>query len=1761
MMDHERARELSLMPATDVDPADREWLASHVDGCEACRTFVANAVSVDVAVDEDQPGGAAVPHPRPSPTHRRRIVDRMAITEALRRRAVLGTVAAVAVAIVAGGLAWNTSPRTDLTTADASQPPHSASPAAPGSSEGRDPWASLEPSGNFEPMAGESPTPTAALTARGARGAVVPLDAAFRLASLDATPASKLAARLTVEPAFAFSIKPDAADRAAVLTPKRPLLPGTVYRFALTGTAGELLDTWAFQAHQPLRIVGTLPDQQATEVPIDTGIEVILDQDDATDMASHFTISPATKGRFEQHGRTTVFVPDRPLARATIYSVTVTKGVTGASTGESTVSDTRFQFETAAATPAPEDATNFSFQDQVAEASTADRPAIGLWGWFNDQKPPKTTPIQVYRLANLDAAITAFRGLRARADWSRWSTDGLVDTSKLTRVVAIDARLNALGDAFWVQLPNRLPAGWYIVQQTAARRPIQIVLQVTDVAGYLAVSETRTLVWVNDLKSDGPIVGATATSDGTTIGRSDAQGLAVGPTPNSLLPKPADACANPCDPIVTVRTADGRSIFLPAASQYDKLEGYGGSYYWYAADPTYWSLLHTDRNRYRQTDRINFWGVVRNRDTGKVPGAVTVRLSMNGNTTDRPAIATLNLKTGASGAFTGSIPLTAVPEGYYTIAVLLGDTVIRSSDVVVGPIAKPAYRLEVTTGRRVYIAGDRINITAGATFFEGTPVVGVALRIGGLVDRRVTTDASGSAVYLTTAKAEPQQEGPMNAAVEASPATAEEGEIAAASREFVVFPSSRTVDGNARIKGGRVRVSGSVHLVDVDRLEREIASGRSIEELDPRAGAVARATVTVRFVELVPHRRQTGTHYDFIEKKVVPTYDDSIIEREAGSIRVKTAANGTYTASIPASTADHDYQAFVTVSDTAGHVARHSAFASRHPWSVYDGRNATLSATGVGPNETPTYGIGDRVDVTMHDAITKQATGDGSRYLFYVAQRGLRDATVQSKPRFVTTFERWAPPNVDIGAVRFTGRGYVGTVHFAAEFRSSDRRLQVDLTAASARYAPGDIATIHVRTRNASGAPVAATVILRAVDEKLFSIGAAQQDDPLRELYAPVQAGIVGTYASHRNPRTQGGEGGDTTGGGGDDRDDFRDSLLFQSIRTGSDGRGSVSFKISDDLTSWRVTAAAITPRLDAGAGSVLVPVGLPFFIDASIAPEYLVADRPTIDVRTFGTGLKAGDPVTLAVTSTSLGLATGPIRTTAYATVGIPLPPLHAGVVSLTISATTGSGATARTDRLTRSFKVVETRLLRTRTSYLELPSSGAFGGGDGLTTIVVSDASAGRYLPLLNQLASSGGARLDANVAAGVARSLLVSRYASAADSFDPQTFAASRYQDAEGGLALLPYSSSDLELSAMVAIVAPDSVDRGRLGGYLRNILSDREETRERQMFALAGLAGLGDPVLTSIRSAAADDQLTIRERLMMGLGAAVLGDAATARSIASGLIADHGEQLGQEARLRVGSTAADITEATALMAVLSAAIGDQRAPRFWAYVEANPAADRLEVLSGVAYVSDMLDHLAVQPASFAYTVDGQRRVVELQMGDSFSLALTAPQLATLKIERLAGTIGVATRWQERVRPSAFRADPDVTLSRSVSPSGAIGSADLVRVELTMRFGEQAAAGCHEVTELVPSGLAPVGSLAAWIDPNSEDGPDPGVVMPYDQSGSRVSFCVEPSSTQRILVLRFYARVITPGTYAWEPAIAESRSQEGLAAMTPATTITVR
>lgn len=1782
MIDHERAQELAAA-ALDfaLAPADREELQRHLDDCAGCRAFDerlrADAHAMADLASYDAPDGlrarilgvagppAAFEAADGSPgTHRPEgpRSARSIIPPRYRRPAALLAAAAVIVALVGGTMFWRGGPTTGPGVAVAS--PSASTPSGSGS-----PAPTGEPG---SPVDAEIWKLVADLTADDQQGGVVELATGFRLASLDGTPAADLAARLTVEPPVAFVVTVEADGRAARITPSEPLTAGAVYRFTLSADDGRTLDSWAFQAHQPLRVVGRLPGDGQTGVPTKTGIEITFDQDGVVDPASHVTITPKVDGRFEQHGRVLAFVPAKPLKPATIYTVTVARGIEVRGTGEVLASDVRFAFETARA-GAAKASTTFQFTDDVFESATADRPTIALWAfqeWDEDEEapaPPKDARVEVHRFRDLEAAIDAYRQVRAAPHWARWAAVDTVPTKNLARVAAFDARLRDSEGTMWFQLPARLPAGWYVVTLPSTARTTQTILQVTDIAAYLVISDTQTLVWANDLASGKPVVGAAVATGGVDLGRTDAQGLRMEKTPAALLGSGGDPCTDQCFPVVTVRSGD-RAAFLPANDQPQFEDGYYGWDQWAGGgSERYWHAFDTDRTLYRRTDTVNVWGTVRDRDTGKVPETVTIRLYsvMDDGAGDQgPAIATSESHPNSIGVFSGSIALRDLPEGQYYLELSADGDVVDSRGIEIDRILKPAYRIEVTTGRRVYIQGDVVKVTATATFYEGSPVPGVPLRLDGLVEKTFTTDATGTATHRTKvgfdAKSWNVQSGRSEVrTIDVSPARAEEGEISGASREIVVFPSSWTLDATAQIASGRVQVTGSLHVVDRDRLEREIAASGNIWELDPAGLPMAGKTVTATFTEFIPYRVKTGTRYDFIEKQVVSVYEVGYTERAAGTVRVKTQGDGTFSASIPASTAGHSFGLRLSATDPEKHSAGWAGGASE-PGGVEENPEPSLGLTSAPSDESGGFGVGEPIDLTMTDPGVPAHQAD--RYLFTTARQGLRDAKVQASARYRATFEDWAPPGFSITGVRFTGSGYVESPEFYAAFRQSDREITVGLTTNADRYDPGAEVTMTVTTRDRTGSPIPATVVLRAVDQKLFAMGGAGAADPLGALYGGLGSGIVVTYRSHHEPRERGGQ--DTAGGGGDEsgggRQDFRDSVLFREVDTGTDGRAVLTFRVADDLTSWRVGASAFGEGPAAGEGSIGIPVGLEFFVDATIAPEYLVSDRPSIGLRTFGTALPGGAPVTFAVESASLGLHVDGLRAKAFETATVPLPKLTVGNHKITITASTGIGASARRDVMTRTLSVVPSRLTRARTDYVELTATSHVEGGDGLVEVVVSDAGVARYVPILLGLTGVESARLEQTLAAAVAGSLATDRF-DLADSVPLTEFDGDTYQTGDGGLAIVPYASSSLEASALAALVAPERFDVDRLEMYLSEMAGNAKETRERQIIALAGLGGLHAAVLPRIRAAATDPELTVRERLWLGLGAAALGDSAIARSIGASLEAEHGEVTSAYARLRVGELPADITSGTALMAMLAAANGDPLAPRFWAYVEADPGTEAPYELHAVGYVTRMLERAAPGAATFAYTIGGAREVVELGSGETFRTTVTGQQLASLTIEPVRGRIGVTTSWRETVKASAFMKDPDITISRRMTPSGKIGAAALVIVDLTVRLGPKAPTGCHLVTDVVPSGLVPVGHLRGWGDPDEERPAPKGVEFPYAQVGQRVSFCADRATNKGVVHLRYVARVVTAGTYTWEPTVVESRTATGRAALTPATVVTIR
>jgi uncharacterized protein YfaS (alpha-2-macroglobulin family) len=905
--------------------------------------------------------------------------------------------------------------------------------------------------------------------------------------------------------------------------------------------------------------------------------------------------------------------------------------------------------------------------------------------------------------------------------------------------------------------------------------------------------------------------------------------------------------------------------------------------------------------------------------------------------------------------------------------------------------------------------------------------------------------------------------------------------------------------------------------------------------------------------------------YDPITKQVVEWREWEEGSSTSVSRAVTTRADGTFRLRLALPAGNLRLDVRVVAVDAAGHRVAEELEA----WAVKERQAASWYHVGI-RGATREFAPGETVTAEItHQRMSGNAseeipvpTGGANRFLFLVTGRTRVDALVGSRPRATVRFTKNDEPNLYFEAVWFTGRAYVLPGSATARLREEDRRISVALAADRTRYAPGDTATVTVRTTDAAGRPVPASVLLRGIDAKLFEMGDAAFADPLGLIYRALDVGfLAGPIVSHEARFAIPGGGGSTTG---DDRVDFRDALPTRMVTTGADGLASVDLRLPDDVTSWRVGAAAITADRRAGSGTASLPVGLPFFVDATIAPDYLVGDRPAIRLRAFGSALANGTAVSFTVESASLAMAPVTVAGTAFAEVLVPLPPLTAGTHRVTISARSAAGS----DRLVRTFVALESRLAAGHRVTVPIEASTAIPGGPGLTRLVVADAGRARYLELLVALAAPRGERADERLAATIARSILVERLGiPAADLPAATPFARSPYQVPDGGLALLPDAAPDLELTVRALVADPDALLVDPARAWLAAIADDPTQTVERRAVALAGLAALRTTVLGGLRSALDDPTAGGRTRLWAALGLALLGERETAAAVERELLARWGERRGDQVRLRISADAEEVSEATELLALLAAHLDEPLAADALAYVVAVPPRGDLAVLTQVAVAGRLVTMLPAAEAEVAVVEDGERTTLRIPAGGTVTLEVTADRRAGMRLEPVSGAAAVTATWEEPAPAAADLGspDPDLALARTVAPASPIAANSLVHVALDLRVTGPGRDGEVEVVDVVPSGLAALqgGSRdcgAYSVTPARIDGQRVVFVVRFHSSetgGQGDNQAVVPGT----FCLDYLARVVTAGTYAWQPAVARQSISPGFVAVTPPGTVELR
>jgi uncharacterized protein YfaS (alpha-2-macroglobulin family) len=176
---------------------------------------------------------------------------------------------------------------------------------------------------------------------------------------------------------------------------------------------------------------------------------------------------------------------------------------------------------------------------------------------------------------------------------------------------------------------------------------------------------------------------------------------------------------------------------------------------------------------------------------------------------------------------------------------------------------------------------------------------------------------------------------------------------------------------------------------------------------------------------------------------------------------------------------------------------------------------------------------------------------------------------------------------------------------------ASDRRLKVEIHTKASSFRPGDLVTVELEVKDQSGNSGEGEICFAAVDEGVLNLINYSLPDPFEFFYreAPLSVFTMETR-NHVIGQRKFGEKGSPGGGGGMEpgdvmgsyRKDFRATACWKpSLLTDERGRASVSFRLPDSVTSFRLMAVGHTKGSHFGAGSKAITVNKPLMLTPSI--------------------------------------------------------------------------------------------------------------------------------------------------------------------------------------------------------------------------------------------------------------------------------------------------------------------------------------------------------------------------------------------------------------------------------------------------------------------------------------------------------------------------------------------------------------------------------
>ena len=938
------------------------------------------------------------------------------------------------------------------------------------------------------------------LTALAESEAGIDADNEFLLKSKGSINAADIQENIVVSPQIAVEAK-QRTDNEVIIRPTETLEEGEVYSITLEAQNLEESPykkeySWAFQVSDQLAVTTSIPGNQQTDVPVNSGIEIQFNTYGITteEFQENFSIEPRVNGTFSMDGKTAVFVPER-LEKNTVYTVAINENLSVPGTEKTPGEAYTFQFETSGDTAYQ---TQLNFSQNLYEFAPDQAPAFQM-GYTDGSGQTLSVSGAVYQISNDEAFQELFeQKFNSKPYWVQQrkqtiSTDGLTQTFSFQDLPLIES-----GYQQYLELPESLSQGYYLIDISSNDANAQALIQISNTAAFLNISGTKSFIWLHDNQSKQPIPDATVqlVNDPASVSTNQEGFVEL----DELPIKHYDFTENSNgENLIKVTPQNGFTTFYEVTS-------------WGSTTQDNWLYFQTDRSTYLPTDTINYWSFIQGKSEPVNGPAKLVVTPQNYffdyafAPSDQIFYETdVELKDGE--VISGTFQIDRFPSQSYEIRIVQNDETISSTYFFVSQYIKPEYQITLAPERKAIYAGETTTVDVDTTFFEGTPVPDLELQLRNnntyQTIGNLTTDILGKAQFSYTGENSNCDEDTYCSLFQTiyrrvTPVREELADISGSASIHV----ARSSVGADQIETETDNIQLELKQVDLNKVA-ELPYVYSSHDMWGAAAAGARAQILIQ--EIINDRIEEGQQYDPLTKTTQPQYryetryeqvsEESFTANDQGIIQFN-----------PELDEEKSYRVIFTIYDAQGRFYKETGYIGQS----YRYDDGFLQLVG---DDKETFVPGESVELETVDHNGETLT-DQNTFIYSIANRDVKANILSENPEFKYTFLDEDIPNVAIKVYSYNGTRYRVSYPRNYTFDSETRRLDIQATPNQATYEPGEEVTLNIQvTKNGSPATNAYTNIY-LVDEAYYALFAENFSDPLDAIYQNSWSNFGRSYES-----------------------------------------------------------------------------------------------------------------------------------------------------------------------------------------------------------------------------------------------------------------------------------------------------------------------------------------------------------------------------------------------------------------------------------------------------------------------------------------------------------------------------------------------------------------------------------------------------------------------------------------------------------------------